>query len=134
MAGKNDIQFLIASHSPILLAYPGAQIFSLTREKSTRSDIRSRARTRCVTAMTMEMPRFGSVNSGLRPCWLEGDRLGRSPMRHEYVSNRPVCHPVLVLFWRTSSKASAGYKTGGPSLRPMMAFSNLAVCHRRSVK
>jgi len=28
LSGNNDIQFLIASHSPILLAYPGAQIFS----------------------------------------------------------------------------------------------------------
>jgi len=28
LQGNDDIQFLIASHSPILLAYPGAQIFS----------------------------------------------------------------------------------------------------------
>jgi predicted ATPase len=28
LRGNNNIQFLIASHSPILLAYPGAQIFS----------------------------------------------------------------------------------------------------------
>jgi predicted ATPase len=28
VAGNDNIQFLIATHSPILLAYPGAQIFS----------------------------------------------------------------------------------------------------------
>jgi CheY-like chemotaxis protein len=33
VAGNNDIQFLIASHSPILLAYPGAQIFSFAEGK-----------------------------------------------------------------------------------------------------
>jgi DNA-binding response OmpR family regulator len=33
VAGNNDIQFLIASHSPILLAYPGAQIFCFAEGK-----------------------------------------------------------------------------------------------------
>jgi predicted ATPase len=33
LSGNNDIQFLIASHSPILLAYPGAQIFSFDEGK-----------------------------------------------------------------------------------------------------
>jgi predicted ATPase len=28
VSGNDDIQFLIATHSPILLAYPGAQIYS----------------------------------------------------------------------------------------------------------
>jgi len=28
VSGNDDIQFIIAPHSPILLAYPGAQIFS----------------------------------------------------------------------------------------------------------
>jgi predicted ATPase len=33
LSGNNNIQFLIASHSPILLAYPGAQIFSFDEGK-----------------------------------------------------------------------------------------------------
>jgi predicted ATPase len=33
LSGNNDIQFLIASHSPILLAYPDAQIFSFDEGK-----------------------------------------------------------------------------------------------------
>ena len=33
LSRNNDIQFLIASHSPILLAYPGAQIFSFDEGK-----------------------------------------------------------------------------------------------------
>jgi predicted ATPase len=28
LRGNDDIQFIIATHSPILLAHPGAQIFS----------------------------------------------------------------------------------------------------------
>ena len=46
LSGNNDIQFLIASHSPILLAYPGAQIFSFDKGILTRFDIRRRARTK----------------------------------------------------------------------------------------
>jgi predicted ATPase len=33
LSGNDDIQFLIASHSPILLAYPGAQIFSFDEQR-----------------------------------------------------------------------------------------------------
>jgi predicted ATPase len=31
--GNDNIQFIIATHSPILLAYPEAQIFSFDKEK-----------------------------------------------------------------------------------------------------
>src|SRR5580700_5108293 len=38
--GNDDIQFIIATHSPILLAYPGAQIFSFDEGKVHQIDYR----------------------------------------------------------------------------------------------
>jgi predicted ATPase len=38
--GNDDIQFIIATHSPILLAYPGAQILSFDDGKVRQIDYR----------------------------------------------------------------------------------------------
>jgi len=40
MSGNDNIQFIIATHSPIVLAYPGAQIFSFDEGKIHQIDYR----------------------------------------------------------------------------------------------
>ena len=37
LAGEEDSQFLIATHSPILITYPGADIFEITPEAITKT-------------------------------------------------------------------------------------------------